>query len=118
MFQWWTKFNGVFSENNHLRIKDGAYTINLDYKQSKGTHWVSLFIERNATVYCDSFGIEYIPQEVSSKIKDKSITHNIFRIQSDDSIMCGYYCIAFIEYLIAGKSLIDYTNLFSPNDYK
>ena len=69
-------------------------------------------------MYCDSFGIEYIPQEVSSKIKDKSITHNIFRIQSDDSIMCGYYCIAFIEYLIAGKSLTDYTNLFSPNDYK
>ena len=66
----------------------------------------------------DSFGIEYIPLEVLNKIEDKSITHNIFRIQDDDSVMCGFYCIAFIEYMIEGKTLLDYTNLFSPNDYK
>ena len=66
----------------------------------------------------DSFGIEYIPQEVLNKIRDKSITHNKFRIESDDSIMCGFYCIAFIEYMLAGKTLLDYTNLFPPNDYK
>ena len=73
------------------------YVINLYDKNSKGTHWVSLFIDRNIAVYCDSFGIEYIPQEVLNKIKDKSITHNIFRIQDYGSIMCGLYCIAFIE---------------------
>ena len=55
--------------------------------------WVSLFIDKNMAVYFDSFGIEYIPQEVLSKIKDKSITQNIFRIQDDDSVMCGFYCI-------------------------
>ena len=64
------------------------------------------------------FEIEYIPQEVLNKIKDKSITHKIFRIQDNESIMCGFYCIAFIEYMLAGKSLLDYTNLFSSNDYK
>ena len=32
--------------------------------------------------------------------------------------MCGFYCIAFIEYMLAGKTLLDYTNLFFPNDYK
>ena len=32
--------------------------------------------------------------------------------------MCGFYCIAFIEYMLAGKTLLDYTNLFSPKDYK
>ena len=32
--------------------------------------------------------------------------------------MCGFYCIAFIEHTIAGKNLLDYTNFFSPNDYK
>ena len=37
------------------------------------------------------FGTEYIPQELSSKIKDRSITHNIFRIQDDDSVMCEFY---------------------------
>ena len=61
--------------------------------------------------------MEYIPQEVLSKIRDKSITHNIFRIQDNDSIMCGFYCIAFIEYMFVGKTLSDYTNLFSANDY-
>ena len=50
--------------------------------------------------------------------KDKSVTHNIFRIQDNDSIMCWLYCIAFIEYMLSGKTLLNYTNLFSPNDYK
>ena len=94
------------------------YVINLDDKNSKGTHWVSLFIDRNVTIYFDSFGIEYIPLEVLNKIKDKSITPNIFRIQDNESIMCGFYFIAFIEYMLARKTLLDYTNLFSPNDYK
>ena len=57
---------------------------NLDDKQNKGTHWVSLFIYENTAMYFDSFGTEYIPQEVLNKNKDKSITHNIFGIQADD----------------------------------
>ena len=87
----------MLSRVNLPRIKDGVYVINLDGKQSKGTHWVLLFIGRNMAVYFDSFGIEYSPQEILSKIKDKLVTDNIFRIQSDDSIMYGFYCIAFIE---------------------
>ena len=78
----------------------------------------SLFIDKHTAVYFDSFGIEYIPQKVLKKIKDKSITHNIFRIRDKESIIWGFYCIAFIEYMLSGKTLLDYTNLFSPNDYK
>ena len=91
--------------------------INLNDKNSKGTCWVSLFIDRNTAVYFDSFGIEYIPQEVLNKIRDKSFTHNIFRIQDNESTMCRFYCITFIEYMLARKILLDYTNLFSPIDY-
>ena len=87
--------------------------INLDDKQSKGTHWFSLFIDRNTAMYFDYFGIEYIPQEVFNKIENNSITHNISGIQDDDSIMCRFYCVAFIEYTIEEKTLVDYTNLFS-----
>ena len=94
------------------------YVINIDNKNSTGTKWVSLFIDRNFAVYFDSFGIEYILPEVLNKIRNKSITHNIFKIQDNKSIMCGFYCIAFIEYILAGKTLLDYTNLFSPNAYK
>ena len=90
----------------------------LDDKKNKGAHRVSLFIDKNMATYFDSFDIEYIPQELSSKIKDKSVTYSIFRIRDDDSIMCGFYCITFIEYMLVGKILVDYTNFFSPNDYK
>ena len=38
-------------------------------------------------------------------------------MQSDDSVMCGFYYTAFMEYMIAGKALLDYNNLFSPDDY-
>ena len=96
------------------RTKEGAYVINLHDKKSKATRWVSLSIDRDTAVYFYSVGIEYIPQEVLSKIKDEAITCNIFRKQDDDSIICAHYCIAFIEYMFAGKALLDYTNLFSP----
>ena len=32
--------------------------------------------------------------------------------------MCGFFCIEFINYMLKGKTLLDYTNLFSPNDFK
>ena len=112
------RFNGVYSRNNLSRIKDGEYVISLDDKNSEGTHQVSLIIDKNSAAYFDSFGIEYIPLEVLNKIRDKSITHNIFRIQHNESVMCGFYFIAFIKYMLAEKTLLHYTNLFSLNDYK
>ena len=51
-------------------------------------------------------------------MKDKSITHSIFGIQDNKSIFCQFYCIAFIEYMLAGKTLSDYTNLLSLNGFK
>ena len=59
------------------------YVVNLDDKESKWTPCVSLYIDRNGTIYFDSFEIEYIPQEVLTKIKDKPIIHDIFRIQDN-----------------------------------
>ena len=47
----------------------------------------------------------------------KKIIKNIYRIQVYDSIMCGYFCIGFIKFMFNGRSLTDYTNLFSPNDF-
>ena len=110
-------FNDVFLRDYLLKIKDEAYAINLHDTQSKRTHWVSLFIG-NTVLNFDFFGNKYIPQELLNKIKDKFITRHIFRIQDDDSIICRFYVIAFIEYMLLGESLLDYTNLFSPNSYK
>ena len=71
-------------------------------KEHTGFHY-SLSKIRLA-VYFDSFRTEYILQDVLNKIKDKSTSHKKFRMQSDDSIKCGFYCIIFIKYMIAGKT--------------
>ena len=77
-------------------------------QKSKGINfWILLFIDKNTAVYFDSFGIEYVPQKVLKKAKDKSITDNIFRIQDYYSIMSGFYCIALIGYKIMGKKFLD-----------
>ena len=80
-------------------------------------HWVPFFVKRKYTVYFDSFGVEHIPKEIN-KFINNDIKSNIFRIQAYDSIMCRYFCIEFIDYMLKGKTLLDYTNLFSPNDFK
>ena len=114
-----TKFNGVYSRNNlPNKIKKGAYVINLDEYENTGTHWVSLFVKPKYTVYFYSFGVEHIPKEINKFIGNKKIKASIFRIQAYDSIMCGYFCIEFINYMLKGKTLLDYTNLFSPKDFK
>ena len=114
-----SRFNGVYSRDNLPKItKKGAYVTNLDEYENTGTHWIALFIKTNEAIYFDSFGIEHIPKEINKFINNKKIKVNIFRIQACDSIMCGYFCIEFISYILKGKTLLDYTNLFSPNDFQ
>ena len=74
---------------------------------------------QNNVTYFDSFGVEHIPQEIKKIINSSlSITANIFRIQSHDSVMCGYFCIGFIDFMLARKPLTEYKNLFLPNNSK
>ena len=113
------RFNGVFSRDNLPHsIKNGAYVINLDEYYDIGTHWVALYVNNKTVTYFDSFGGEHIPKEIMKFIARKKIIANIYRIQAYDSIMCSYFCIGFINFMFNGKSLKDYTGLFSPNDLK
>ena len=75
-------------------------------------------VNNNNVTYFDSFRVEDIPMEIIKFIENRNIKTNIFRIQAYDSTMCGYFCITFIDFMFKGKSLTDYTNLFSPNDFK
>ena len=109
----------MYSRNNlPNKIKKGAYVINLDEYENTGFHWVAFFVKPKYTVYFDSFGIEHIPKEINKFIGNNDIKSNIFRIQAYDSVMCEYFGIEFINYMLKGKTLLDYTNLFSPNDFK
>ena len=111
------RFNGVYSRDNLPKIKDGAYIINLDEYSYTGTQWVGFYVQNNNATYFDSFGVEHIPKEIKVFIKNKNIT-NIFRIQAYDSIMCEYFCIGFIDFVLPGKILSEFTNLSSPNNFK
>ena len=112
-------FNGVYSRNNLPKmIKNGAYVINLDGYTDVGTNWIALYAKNNEVIYFDSFGVEHVPKEVKIFIGNKDIKTNIFRIQAYNSIMCGYFCIGFIDFMLVGKTLIDFTSLFSPHNFE
>ena len=112
-------FIGVYSRNRlPKKIKDGAYVINLDGYEDVGTHWIALFCNKNEIVYFDSFGVEHVPEEIKEFIGNKNIIANIFRVQANNSIMSGYFCNGSIDFMLAGKKLTDFTNMFSPHDFK
>ena len=80
-------------------------------------HSIALYILNNKVAYFDSVGVEHIPKEIKNFIRESTIVTNIFRIQAYDSAMCGYFCIGFIDFMLKGKSLTDFNNLFLPNDF-
>ena len=91
--------------------------INFD-EYTDGTHWIALFCNKCEIVYFDSFGVEHVPEEIKEFVGNKNIIANIFRVQANDSVMCGYFCIGFIDFMLAGKKLTGFTSTFSPFDVK
>ena len=73
-----------------------------------------MYVNAKNVTYFDSFGVENIPKFIGNK----NITTNIYKIQAYDSIICGYFCTGFIGFMLTGISLLKYTNLFFPNEYK
>ena len=116
------RFNMVYSNNLPDKIKDGAYVIILDEYSNIGTHWIVFYVNNKTVTYFDSFEVEHIPKEIKKFIKgtidNKNIIANTCRIQAYDSVMCVYFCIGFIDFMLKGNSLTDFTNLFSPNNFK
>ena len=77
-----------------------------------------MYVKNNEVVYFDSFVVEHVPKEIKRFIGHKNTKTNIFRIKAGNSVMCGYFCIGFIGFMFAGKSLINFTSLFSHCDFK
>ena len=113
------RFNGVYSRDNlPKKIEDGAYLISLDEYADAGTHWIVLFFKRSEIVYFDSFGVEHLPGEIKEFVGNKNIIANIFQLQANNSVMCCYFYIGFIDFMLAGKKLTDFTSMFSPYDFE
>ena len=75
-------------------------------------------MNNNDVNYFDIFGTEHIPEKIKAFINNKNIKTNIFRVQAYDPVMCGYFCIGFINFMLKGKTLTEFRNLFSPNNFK
>ena len=86
--------------------------INLDEYADVGANSIALFCDRNEIVYFNSFGVEHVPEEIKEFIGNKNIKANIFRVQANNLIMCGYFCIGFIDFMFANKKLSDFTSFF------
>ena len=117
------RFNGSFSRDNLPRIKDGAHIINLDEYSDSGTHCVALHLGEASPKDVQNNNVTYLilsEQNIFGKkfVNNKTIKTNIFRIQANDSIMCGYFCIGFIDFMLARKTLIEFANIFSPITFK
>ena len=101
-----------YLQNLSNKIKNGAYVINLDEYRDIGTNWVALHANNKTVTYFDPFGVEHIAKEIMKFIDNKNIITNIFRTQAYDSIMCGYFCIGFINLMFnGGNSLTDFTSI-------
>ena len=79
---------------------------------------IALYVNAENVTYFDSFEVEHILKETTKFIGNRNVKTNDYRIQPCDWIMCGYFCIGFIDFMLKGKSLLEYTNLSSPNKYK
>ena len=83
-----------------------------------GICWLALCVNDNSVIYFNSFGVEHISEENKKLTGNKNIITNVFRMQAYDTIMFGYFCIEFIDFMFKDKSLTEFTNLFLRRNSK
>jgi hypothetical protein len=104
--------------NNKLEY--GSYVVNLDSKNG-GSHWVALIYEPLYSIYFDSYGV-IPPPEIINNIRSKTLYHSNFIIQDENSVLCGWYCIAFLYFIQNSKiksiknRFHQYTKMFYNNE--
>ena len=105
----------MFKDNLRDKINIVRYVINPDEYSDIGTHWIALNALNNSVTYFDSLEA---PKEIKKLIDKYTIVINIFRMQAYDLVMCGYFCIQFIDIMLKSKSFTDFINPFSPNNFE
>ena len=100
------------------KIKDRPYVINLDEYADISTHWMDLFCNRSEIFYFNSFDVGHVPEEIKEFARNTNIEANIFRVQANNSVMCGYFCVGFIDFMLAGKKQTDFNSFFCPYDFR
>ena len=93
-----------------LQNRGWKQLLNLDKFKLLRNHWIAFYVNGSNIIYFDSFGVKHVPREVKKFSKSENVIANVNRTQAYDSIMCGYFCIKFIDFMLKGKVLLDYTN--------
>ena len=102
-------------------MKDVAYVTNLHKFKSIRTHLIVLYVNGNNgktfydAIYFDSFEVKHIPKEIEKSIGNKNVMKNIYKIQAQNSIMCEYFCLGFIDFILKSKSVLIYMNGYDKN---
>jgi hypothetical protein len=114
-------FNDVIMRDEFYNLPYGNYIINLDSSDNNGTHWVAYIYRKDTSLYFDSFGI-MPPSEIINYSKCNKILYNNFIIQEKYSVLCGWYCINFINYMMKSKTLNkeayeSFTHQFQNNEH-
>ena len=79
----------VFSKDQIKLIENNkSMIINLQNSNQPGSHWIALKRVNNTTYVFDSFGIGYLPINISKVFKNFQIITNIYRIQDILSNLC------------------------------
>ena len=78
-----------------------------------------MYVLNYNVTYFDSFGVEHYPKEIKKFIDKSLVVKNIFRIRAHDSVMCRYFCIGSIDFMLARKTLTDFLTefFFLPNNF-
>ena len=113
------RFNRVFSTDNLPKtIRNGTYVINLNEYADIGTHWIASSCRKSEIGYFNSFDVEHVPAEIKEFAGNKNVEANILHVQQNKSVMCGYFCIGFIQSKVDGKKVTDFTSMFFPYDFQ
>ena len=97
----------VWSRINLPKIKDGPFVINAGEYKSTGTHWIAFYVDSHHETYFHSSEVKHIREEVKRFRCNKNIKTNIYRMQTNDSIMYECICIGFLNFMLKGKILLD-----------
>lgn len=111
---------GVFPADQIPRKwhKPSAFVLNTDPSFKPGSHWVALYVEKNGSGwYLDSYGFPCMIEEHLKSIKNncRNFRYNTVQLQSDNSSVCGHFCILFLHFMSCGYSMDDFVRIFSSN---
>jgi hypothetical protein len=119
------KLNGIYARDDlPSNLKNGNYVINLDSEDGPGTHWCSFIKDDVTIIYFDPFGMPPPQNEVDIFFEDHEVLfYSIKEIQNIDSVVCGYYTIAFFKYMkmLNGdifKRFMQFVDMFSTKTKK